>query len=228
MDLRIGGIYKVTKNLGKNGTIFSGVNQRTKEEVAIKVGRINHDVTPMILYESKVCAHFKGAEGFPRMHACVADGELQCMITSIHGPNLQQLFDFCDNKFNALTIVKIGLQLIERLEFLHQQTFVYRNVKPENILIGKGKKQNTLYLIDFARCKRYICPRTSQHISFKKGKKIPEADQILYMPMREHSGKESSRRDDLEGLGIMLIKLFRGKTPLPWELPPLILPNIPI
>jgi hypothetical protein len=75
MDIRIGGIYKVTKNLGNTGTVFSGVNQRTKEEVAIKVGRIRHDVTPMVLFESKVLAKFHCTEGFPKMYTCMADGD---------------------------------------------------------------------------------------------------------------------------------------------------------
>ena len=40
------------------------------------------------------------------------------------------------------------------------------------------------------------------------------------MPYRENEGKSSSRRDDLEGLGLMMIKFLRGtRGPLfPWEI----------
>jgi hypothetical protein len=39
------------------------------------------------------------------------------------------------------------------------------------------------------------------------------------MPYRENEGKSSSRRDDLEGLGLMMIKFLRGYKgkKFPWE-----------
>ena len=49
MELRIGGKYKVTKRLGKGafGDIYSGVNVKTNEEVAIKlVSSSNHTSNP--------------------------------------------------------------------------------------------------------------------------------------------------------------------------------------
>ena len=44
MELRIGGKYKVTKRLGKGafGDIYSGVNVKTNEEVAIKLVSSSH------------------------------------------------------------------------------------------------------------------------------------------------------------------------------------------
>ena len=47
MELRIGGKYKVTKRLGKGafGDIYSGVNVKTNEEVAIKLVSSSHHVS---------------------------------------------------------------------------------------------------------------------------------------------------------------------------------------
>ena len=50
---------------------------------------------------------------------------------------------------------------------MHDAGYIHRDIKPENITIGTGKKQNTVYLIDFGLTKRYLCPTTGQHVAHK-------------------------------------------------------------
>jgi len=61
----------------------------------------------------------------------------------------------------------IMLQCIDRVEAMHKMGFIHRDLKPENFLIGHGKKNNMIYLIDFGLAKRYLDPKTGDHISFK-------------------------------------------------------------
>ena len=91
---------------------------------------------------------------------------------SILGPNLQQLFDFCEQNFTLRTVLIIASQMLQRLEYLHSKNFVHRDMKPENILIGQGKKQSTVYLIDYGLAKRFLCPKTGNHIPYKENKGI--------------------------------------------------------
>jgi serine/threonine protein kinase len=56
------------------------------------------------------------------------------------------------------TILKIGIQTLQRIEHLHEIGYLHRDLKPENIMIGQGKKSFLFYLIDFGLVKRYICP----------------------------------------------------------------------
>jgi len=88
-------------------------------------------------------------------------------------------------------------------------------MKPENFLIGVGKKKDLIYLIDYGLSKRYICPRSGEHIKMKRKKGMVGTAEFL--SVKAHAAREHSRRDDLESLGYILIWFLNGGK-LPWSL----------
>jgi serine/threonine protein kinase len=56
MELRVGGKYKFTKKLGNGafGDIYSGVNIKTNEEVAIKLVSLGEFLYKLCLYFSRL------------------------------------------------------------------------------------------------------------------------------------------------------------------------------
>ena len=46
--------------------------------------------------------------------------------------------------------------------------YVHRDIKPDNFLVGTGKKADTLFVIDFGLAKRFISPKTGKHIERKQ------------------------------------------------------------
>lgn len=60
------------------------------------------------------------------------------MVTNLFGMNLEELLEIQhDKKFSIKTVCMIAFELLLRLEFVHKKKIVYRDVKPENIMIGK-------------------------------------------------------------------------------------------
>jgi serine/threonine protein kinase len=129
------------------------------------------------------------------------------------GLSLEDLFNSCNKLFSIKTMTLLADQILDRIEFIHLKGFIHRDIKPNNFLMGRDKKKNTVYAIDFGLSKRYKDPDTTNHIAFKDGKSF--IGTARYASINNHNGIEQSRRDDIEAFSYMLIYFLRGN--LPWQ-----------
>ena len=88
------------------------------------------------------------------------------------GSNLEELFTLCNRRFSLKSTLMIADQLISNLEYIHFKTYVHRDMKPENFLVGLSKKSKNIFTIDFGLSKRYRDSRTHEHIPFRDKKPL--------------------------------------------------------
>ncbi|XP_074039312.1 discs overgrown casein kinase 1 isoform X2 [Leptinotarsa decemlineata] len=214
MELRVGNKYRLGRKIGSGsfGDIYLGTNISTGEEVAIKLECIKTR-HPQLHIESKFYKMMQGGVGIPQIKWCGSEGDYNVMVMELLGPSLEDLFNFCSRRFSLKTVLLLADQLISRTDFIHSRNFIHRDIKPDNFLMGLGKKGNLVYIIDFGLAKKYRDGRTHQHIPYKENKNLTGT--ARYASINTHLGIEQSRRDDLESLGYVLMYFNRGS--LPWQ-----------
>lgn len=103
--------------------------------------------------------------------------------------------------------------MITRLEYMHKNNFIHRDMKPDNFVMGNGSKRSLVYLIDFGLSKRYKEAKTGEHIPYRDKKSLTGT--ARYASVNTHIGVEQSRRDDMESMCYILLYFLKGS--LPWQ-----------
>ncbi|CCK70865.1 uncharacterized protein KNAG_0F01980 [Huiozyma naganishii CBS 8797] len=214
MDLRVGRKFRIGRKIGSGsfGDIYHGTNLVSGEEVAIKLESIRSR-HPQLEYESRVYKYLSGGVGIPFIRWFGREGEYNAMVIDLLGPSLEDLFNYCHRQFSFKTVIMLALQMVCRVQYIHGRSFIHRDIKPDNFLMGTGRRGSTVHVIDFGLSKKYRDFNTHRHIPYRENKSLTGT--ARYASLNTHLGIEQSRRDDLESLGYMLV--YFCKSSLPWQ-----------
>ncbi|KAI8368521.1 kinase-like domain-containing protein [Blakeslea trispora] len=212
----VGVHYKVGKKIGEGsfGIIYEGINLLNNQPVAIKFEPRKCDA-PQLRDEYRTYKIMAGSIGIPTAYYFGQEGLHNILVIDLLGPSLEDMFDTCGRRFSIKTTAMLAKQMLTRVQTIHEKNLIYRDIKPDNFLVGKPgtESENQIFIVDFGMAKLYRDPKSKQHIPYRERKSL--SGTARYMSINTHLGREQSRRDDLESLGHVFMYFLRGS--LPWQ-----------
>jgi casein kinase 1 len=217
---------------GAFGTVYKGKNKRTNEEVAIKMEPVENEVK-LLKNETKIYILLQKEDGFLKIRWYGMYKGYYCMVMEMLGNSLEDFKQdiLIKKPISKKDLYNLGIQMMKRIQSLHNIGIIHRDIKPENFLFG-SKESNiaTIHLIDFGLAKTFAIPiedddevvgndeteknekikeetsKTHKHIPFKINKNIIGTPNFISLNV--HDRKEPSRRDDIISIIYILIYLF--------------------
>ena len=127
----------------------------------------------------------------------------------IEGKTLDETYKSMGKLWNNEEIITLALEICEVLEYLHCHSVIFRDLKPQNIIINEQGKP---VLIDFGIARHFKPGQTKDTINIGTvGYAAPE--------QYGKKGGGSDRRTDIYALGVIMNYLATGEDPLEKEEP---------
>ncbi|OMJ91036.1 hypothetical protein SteCoe_6501 [Stentor coeruleus] len=198
--------YSIEKVLGVGGygQVFLASTTKTSEKIAVKV---SHD-RQSLMKEYGLLKHLSKLDGFMKVYEYGELEEEDFFVAELLGKNLS--YNFNDRILSFECVCAIGLELLNKIEKMHENDVIHRDIKPSQFLISTDKK--SIYLVDFGMACFFRVKGNNKE--FKTRRKCRGT--VSYASINNHLGFRQSRRDDLESLCYSLLYLVRGG--LPWKL----------
>ncbi|RMZ85006.1 hypothetical protein DV738_g294, partial [Chaetothyriales sp. CBS 135597] len=213
-EIRIGGRYQIREPLGTGsfGDVYLGRDVSNNQEVAIKLEHCSAGF-PHLSQEIGIYEDLHGRPGIPQVLWHGSNCEYEVMVLELLGPNLEDLFQYCDRRFSLKTTLMLMDQLLHRIETIHRAGYLHRDIKPENCLMGTGRQGNTVFVTDLG-----LATDVPDSFPSDRPRTAPPRLSLVgtsyFASTNGHLAVTASRRDDLESLGYMALYFLHGS--LPW------------
>jgi len=204
------GQYELLKKIaeGGMGSIYMGRNIKNKTVVAIKVMSPNYVHNPVLLkrfeQEFRVASKFNHPN-LVRALEFGTDNDLPFLVLEfVNGESLGVLISK-QGKFEELEGIKIIAQVAKALNQVHKDKLIHRDVKPDNILIGKN---GIAKLTDLGLVKEILVGDLNLTRS-GRGLGTPN----FMAPEQFRDAKNADIRCDIYSLGATLYTMLTGELP---------------
>lgn len=216
VELRIGTPphqYRLDTEIGSGGfgVVYEGTDLNTGKKIAVKMEEREAQKTSKLEKEYDLYQKLRGGEGFINVSWFEVGEYYNILVMDLLGPSLGALFNHSGKRFSLKTVLMLVDQLLDRLEYIHSKGIVYRDVKPNNFVLGGREGSEILYVVDFGLAQMYV-DEHNRHLPFEQQNFAGTAH---YASLNAHLKRAQSRRDDLESLGFLLIYFLEGS--LPWQ-----------
>lgn len=195
------GKYSILSSLGYSGSFVKLARSKDiKKRHALKLEDAEKEY---LQNEYETLVYLRGIVGVPQVYDFGEETNYRYMAFELLGESLHQHGSGRDLSF----LVAMMYQAVDTLKQIHKAGYVHGNLNPSHFLVGEGKKENFLYLVDFSLANIY---NSDEHVS----ENIVKDVDCRFCSLNVSFGGICRPRDDLEALCYCFIWLYRRT--LPW------------
>jgi serine/threonine-protein kinase len=205
--------YRVEAPVAKSGmaSIFRAVDARDGRVVALKIPHPDMEADPILFDRFQREAAIGEKLQHPHVMR-VFGGEKRSRVYMVmewcEGRLLRQILS--EGRISADRAIRITLEVLDALEYIHEQGVIHRDLKPENIMVDA---QDNIKLIDFGIAGDAAARRLT-YANFTAT--LGTAD---YISPEQIKGKRGDGRCDVYAMGVILYEMLTGKLPFTGSTP---------
>jgi len=199
--------YRIEASVARSGmaTIYRAVDTRNDRVVALKVPHPDLEADPILFDRFQREAAIGEKLDHPRVMRVFSDekrSRIYMVMEWCEGRLLREILD--EGKLPQERVLRIAIEVLEALDYIHGQGVVHRDLKPENIMVDA---QGNIKLIDFGIAGDAAARRlTYANITAALG--TPN-----YISPEQVKGKRGDGRSDIYAMGVILYEMLSGKLP---------------
>src|ERR1700733_7061832 len=199
--------YRIDAPVARSGmaSIFRATDTRNNRVVALKIPHPDMEADPILFDRFQREAGIGERLNHPGVMR-VLDGEKRSRVYMVmewcDGCLLREILS--EGKMSQDRAIRIAIEVLEALEYIHENGVIHRDLKPENIMVDAD---DNIKLIDFGIAGDAAARRlTYANLTARLG--TPN-----YISPEQVAGKRGDGRSDLFAVGVLLYEMLPGQQP---------------
>jgi len=199
--------YRIEAPVAQSGmaSIFRAVDVRDDRQVALKIPHPDMEADPILFDRFQREAAIGAKLNHPGVMR-VYDGDKRSRVYMVmewcEGRLLRQIL--AEGRISQDRAIRIALNVVDALEYIHANGVVHRDLKPENIMVDA---KDNIKLIDFGIAGDSSARRLT-YANFTAT--LGTAD---YISPEQVKGKRGDGRSDIYAMGVILYEMLTGRLP---------------
>jgi len=199
--------YNIIEKIGQGGMgeVYKAVHTKLDQTVAVKVLSSEYSLNPSMrkrfINEARIQAKFSHPNMVNIFNLIEQDNNVFIVMEYINGGTLEGHLEQ-NGVLSQDESIKISLQVLSALQFMHSKGVVHRDIKPSNIMFTDT---GVVKVTDFGIAK--VMNEATKHT------KTGMLGSVAYVSPEQILGEKTSITTDIYSFGITLYKMVTGRAP---------------
>ena len=200
--------YRIENLVARSGmaSIYKATDMQTNQPVAIKIPHPEIEGDPALFERFQREAEIGQMLDHPGVMKVLAyntRSQVYMVLEWVEGRLLRYIIHE-QKKLPQERAIKLAVEILDALDYIHRNGVVHRDLKPENIMVND---EDHIKLIDFGIAGR----AGARRLTFAKLSQVMGSPD--YISPEQVKGKRGDARTDLYAMGVILYEMLTGDTP---------------